>query len=164
MSGHEYDVSDVLWVIRSDRPGMLALQVTEVITKKTIQGEQTQYLVVSSVSPTKSVLLHTVPGVIYRDLEEARAALYKQATNSIDKIVDKIKSSADDVFAPKQQDALDFMIQAPSSTEENKITKTTNLKGQEPQFKQKEIPEDEADQYQEVEMDGRTVKIKLPDM
>lgn len=164
MSGHEYDVSDVLWVIRGDRPGMLAVQVTEVITKKTIQGEQTQYLVAASSNPTKSVLLHTIKGKIFRDVEEARTALYSQATSAIDNIVDKIKASADEAFAVKQPDALDFMSHVPSELEKDKISKVPNSSNATPQFKQKEISEDEADQYQEIEMDGRKVKIKLPDM
>jgi hypothetical protein len=162
MSGHEYDVSDVLWIIRSDRPGMLALQVVEVITKKTIQGEQTQYLVVSSTNPNRTVLLHTIEGRLFRDIDQARNALYAQATKAIDNIVDKVKQSADEAFQAKQPDALDFMKPSVSSDDQAKIQIKSELS--DPQFKQRDIPEDEKDQYQEVEMDGRTVKIKLPDM
>lgn len=162
MSGHEYDVSDVLWIIRGDRPGMLALQVVEVITKKTIQGEQTQYLVVSATNPNRTVLLHTIEGRLFRDIEKARQALYTQANKAIDNIVDKVKQSADEAFQQKQPDALDFMKPTVSSEDEGKIEVKSDLS--EPQFKQKDIPENEKDQYQEVEMDGRTVKIKLPDL
>ena len=40
-----YEVGSVLWIIHTDRPGLMAYRVVEEITKKTLEGEQIQYLV-----------------------------------------------------------------------------------------------------------------------
>jgi len=157
MSDTNYDVGDVLWVIRSDRPGMNALQIQEVITKRTMKGEDVQYLVAT---PGKSnpFLLHTVPGRLFQSIEEAKDVLYKQATDAIDSIIDKVQAQASESFGIarkpiKPVDGLDFihgMAQA---------TKTT--KAQSVQTFQKDLIPEEG--YEIVEMDGQQVKVKLPD-
>ena len=38
-----YEVGSVLWIIHTDRPGLMAYRVVEEITKKTLEGEQIQY-------------------------------------------------------------------------------------------------------------------------
>lgn len=154
MSDPNYDVTEVLWVIRSDRPGMIALQVQEVITKRTVRGEDIQYLV-STPNSDKSFLLHTVQGRIFKSIDKAKEALYKQATDAIDSVIDKVQAQASEAFGiPRQpttaESALDFL--QPMSTTEEPKTK---------QPKQNNLTPEEG--YEIVEMDGKRVKIKLPD-
>jgi hypothetical protein len=150
MSDSNYDVGQVLWVIRSDRPGMIALQIQEVITKRTMNGEDIQYLAYTP-GVEEQFLLHTIKGRIFTDLESAREALYKQATEAIDSVIEKVRSQANQAFGQKkdelQQDPLSFIqnIQAPKSI-------TTPKKDLEPE-----------DGFEIVEMDGKKVKIKLPE-
>ena len=35
-----YEVGTVLWIIHTDRPGLVAYRVVEEITKRTMEGEQ----------------------------------------------------------------------------------------------------------------------------
>ena len=58
MSQHE--VGSVLWIIHTDRPGLMAYRVIEEITKKTLDGEQIQYLVQSATPKSKTVKLESV--------------------------------------------------------------------------------------------------------
>ena len=51
MSTH--DVGTVLWIIHTDRPGLMAYQVTEEITKKTLEGEKIQYIVRAALPKSK---------------------------------------------------------------------------------------------------------------
>ena len=67
-----YEVGAVLWIIHTDRPGLMAYRVVEEITKKTLEGEQIQYLVQAAKPKTKTVRLETIQGSIFEDSEEAK--------------------------------------------------------------------------------------------
>ena len=41
----QYEVGTVLWIIHTERPGLVAYRVVEEITKRTLDGEKIQYLV-----------------------------------------------------------------------------------------------------------------------
>ena len=142
-----YEVGEILWVISSDCPGMLALQVVEVITKRTMQGEDIQYLVLNSRPKSTPVLLHTIQGRIFKDLEEARTALYTQATSAIDGIIEKIQQSAEEAFGTAKESPFEFMAQPLVPT-----------------VRKLSIKEEKEGNFQEVEMDGQIVKIKMPDL
>lgn len=150
MSDSNYDVGQVLWVIRSDRPGMIALQIQEVITKRTMNGEDIQYLAYTP-GIDKQFLLHTVKGRIFTDLESAREILYKQATEAIDSVIEKVRSQANQAFGQKkddqQSDALSFIQNIQVPTQSN--TSNQNLEPEEG--------------FEIIEMDGKKVKIKLPE-
>ena len=77
MSQHE--VGSVLWIIHTDRPGLMAYRVIEEITKKTLDGEQIQYLVQSATPKSKTVKLETIKGQVYSDPEEAKMKLIENA-------------------------------------------------------------------------------------
>ena len=64
-----YEVGSVLWIIHTDRPGLMAYRVVEEITKKTLEGEQIQYLVQSATPKSKTVRLDQIKGNIFEDSE-----------------------------------------------------------------------------------------------
>jgi hypothetical protein len=55
-----YEVGSVVWIIHTDRPGLMAYRVVEEITKKTLEGEQIQYLVQSATPKSKTVRLDQI--------------------------------------------------------------------------------------------------------
>ena len=71
----QYQVGSVLWIIHTDRPGLMAYQVIEEITKKTLDGEQIQYLVQAAVPNTTAIKLEKINGTIYENAEEAKQKL-----------------------------------------------------------------------------------------
>ena len=142
MSAHE--VGTVLWIIHTDRPGLMAYRVVEEITKKTLEGEQVQYLVQAATPKSKSVRLETIQGAIYQDSEEAKMKLIENATKAIDGMVLKIQSLADKKFNSVQQET-----EVEISTPKPKTNKSTKLK--------------EGYQWMDLE-DGTRVQVKLPEI
>ena len=104
-----YEVGAVLWIIHTDRPGLMAYRVVEEITKKTLEGEQTQYLVQAAMPKTKTVKLENIKGIIFEDAEEAKMRMIENATRAIDGMVVKIQANVTRYFGtqkpeiPKQQ-------------------------------------------------------------
>ena len=116
-----YEVGAVLWIIHTDRPGLMAYRVVEEITKKTLEGEQVQYLVQAATPKAKTVRLETIKGAIYQESEEAKMKLIENATKAIDGMVVKIQSLIDKNFSNSQEE-LETKVSMP------KPRKTTKLK------------------------------------
>ena len=137
----QYEVGSVLWVIHSDRPGLMAYQVIEEITKKTLEGEQIQYLVRSATTKSKTVKLDSIKGLIFEDSEEAKQKMIENATKAIDGMVIKIQANVDKLFNGVQEEPEVKSFPAPQSAH--------NLK----------------EGYQWVVMeDGTKVQVKLPEV
>ena len=136
-----YEVGSVLWVIHSDRPGLMAYRVVEEITKKTLEGEQIQYLVESATRKSKTVKLDSIKGIIFEDSEEAKQKMIENATKAIDGMVIKIQANVDKLFNGVSEEPKVKPFPAPQSSH--------NLK----------------EGYQWVVMeDGTKVQVKLPEV
>ena len=98
----QYEVGSVLWIIHTDRPGLMAYQVVEEITKKTLEGEQIQYLVRAATSKTNTVKLEQIKGNIYENAEEAKQKMIENATKAIDGMVMKIQRNVDTYFGSQE--------------------------------------------------------------
>lgn len=99
----QYEVGSVLWIIHTDRPGLMAYRVVEEITKKTLDGEQIQYLVQAATSKTPTVKLEQIKGNIYEDAEEAKMKMIENATKAIDGMMVKIQRNVDTYFGITQE-------------------------------------------------------------
>ena len=95
-----YEVGTVLWIIHTDRPGLVAYRVVEEITKRTLEGEQIQYLVQPAAPKARTVQLESIKGRIFLDSEEAKQALVENATKAIDTIVTKTQNLVNKFFLP----------------------------------------------------------------
>jgi uncharacterized membrane protein YfhO len=121
----------------------MAYRVVEEITKKTLDGEQIQYLVEPATPKSKAVKLETIQGSIFEDSEEAKQKMIENATRVIDGMVKKIQVNVDKFFYNKeeQKTASETFPQVQSSSS-------------------KELKPG----YQWVEMeDGKKVQVKLPE-
>tara|TARA_R110002153_G_scaffold134689_2_gene284114 strand:- start:167 stop:598 length:432 start_codon:yes stop_codon:yes gene_type:complete len=140
MSTH--DVGTVLWIIHTDRPGLMAYQVTEEITKKTLEGEKIQYIVRAALPKSKEVRLETIKGNIFKDSEEAKHKMTENATRAIDGMVEKIQGQVDTFFFNQKSES------AKLNSSSAKSPKLQKLKSG----------------YQWVTMDdGSKVQVKLPE-
>ena len=138
-----YEVGSVLWIIHTDRPGLMAYRVVEEITKKTLEGEQIQYLVQAATPKTKTVRLETIKGTIYEDADEAKMKLIENATRAIDGMVVKIQGAVDKYF-----NVVDSVIEAASTPTKKPKSNTKLKKG-----------------YQWMEMeDGTRAQVKIPEI
>ena len=136
-----YEVGSVLWVIHSDRPGLMAYQVIEEITKKTLEGEQIQYLVQSATKKSRTVKLDSIKGLIFEDSEEAKQKMIENATKAIDGMVIKIQHNVDQLFNGKVEEA----------TKSTPVIKATSSKLK-------------PDHQWVVMEDGTKVQVKLPEV
>jgi hypothetical protein len=138
-----YEVGTVLWIIHKDRPGLMAYQVIEEITKKTLEGEKIQYIVRSAMPKAKAVKLETIKGNIFQDSEEAKQKLLENATRAIDGMVGKIQNQVNSFFLNKS-----------SESPKQEISTLVQLSQ----------PQDLKPGYQWVTMeDGSKVQVKLPE-
>ena len=141
-----YEVGTVLWIIHTDRPGLVAYRVVEEITKRTLEGEQIQYLVQPAAPKARTVQLESIKGRIFLDSEEAKQALVENATKAIDTIVTKTQNLVNKFFLP------------PASLET--ISETPMRSNPKPAVKQ-QLKEG----YQWVTMeDGTKVQVKIPEI
>ena len=138
-----YEVGSVLWIIHTDRPGLMAYRVVEEITKKTLEGEQIQYLVQAAKPKSKTVRLESIQGSIFEDSEEAKQKMIENATRAIDGMVVKIQANVDKYFNGKTGE----QPKKPAP-----VVKSSSSKELKPG-------------YQWVEMeDGNRVQVKLPEV
>jgi hypothetical protein len=140
-----YEVGTVLWIIRSDRPGLVAYRVVEEITKKTLEGERIQYLVQSAIPKAKTVQLESIKGRIFLTSEEAKYAMIENATRAIDAIIEKTQNLVNKTFF-KQSEQKTMQHQQPPAVPINQ-------------------PQSLKDGYQWVTMeDGTKIQVKIPEI
>ena len=97
---NKYEVGDVIWVVRSDRPGLTVLQVVEQVTTKSLDGTKTSYTVRLPGKPSldKMYDLEDVQGDFYSSSDQAKAAMMKAAEDTITQMVDKVSSLSNKWF------------------------------------------------------------------
>tara|TARA_Y100001938_G_C8082378_1_gene429919 strand:+ start:717 stop:1154 length:438 start_codon:yes stop_codon:yes gene_type:complete len=141
----QYEVGTVLWIIRTDRPGLVAYRVVEEITKKTLEGEKIQYLVQPAMPRGKTVQLESIKGRVFLAPEEAKYAMIENATRAIDAIIDKTQNLVNKTF---------FNQSTPTPAQTPEIT-------QQPVVQPSELKEG----YQWVTMeDGTKIQVKIPEI
>ena len=102
-----YEVGTILWIIHTERPGLVAYRVVEEITKRTLDGEKIQYLVQPAMPKARTVQLESIKGRIFLNSEEAKNALVENATRAIDTMIQKTQNLVDKFFVVKSQQAVD---------------------------------------------------------
>ena len=145
----QYEVGSVLWIIHTDRPGLMAYRVVEEITKKTLDGEQIQYLVQAATSKTNTVKLEQIKGNIYENAEEAKQKMIENATKAINGMVLKIQRNVDTYFGTRQLQEEPTPVVKAKKRSPRKSKKAEKLKPG----------------YQWIEMeDGTRAQIKIPEV
>lgn len=87
MNEQKYSVGEIVYVILSKKNIVVPMRIVEEITKKTLDGEQTNYLLQSGSDVTVTVMLTDVDGEIFKTDEEIKAVLIERATTQIAKMV-----------------------------------------------------------------------------
>lgn len=83
----KYNVGQVLYVVLKKETRVYPMQVVEEITKKTLTGEATTYMVKGGTNSNTLLLITDVDGEIFDSPEQAKAVLIARATTSINKLV-----------------------------------------------------------------------------
>lgn len=82
-----YQIGQVIFVVLAKKNHVYPMQVVEVITKKSLKGEEVKYVLQAGSDKKSTVILDQLQGEVFKSAEEARTTLVKRATSQISKLV-----------------------------------------------------------------------------
>lgn len=89
-----HHIGQVLFVVLSKKHQIYPMQVIEIDTKKTLQGEEVKYCLQAGTDKTTKIMLDQIEGEIFESSEEARDALVSRATIQIHAMIDAAQKKA----------------------------------------------------------------------
>ena len=115
----KYTVGQVLYVVLKKETRIYPMQVVEEITKKTLDGELTSYMVRGGSDPKAQLLITEVDGEVFDSADKAKAVLIERATASIARLVDvavqKAKEWYPGSFEAPSDDPMTLLKKQPSA-------------------------------------------------
>lgn len=145
-----YTVGQVLYFILTKKSQVYPMQVVEVITKKTLNGEVVSYVLQAGPNKDTLITLDKVDGEVYTTAQDARSILVERATTQINKIVENAVAKSSEWY-----NVVENMPQTISDLPDLS-TKHAQL------YQQIEI---EIEDETSVQMpDGTIVKVKMPEI
>ncbi len=169
----KYVVGQVLFVILRNENRVYPMQVVEEITKKSLSGEETSYMVkAGSGNDPKSLLLITdISGEIFDSASKVKAALIERATSTIEKLVNLAEEKAGEwypnSFESTDDDPIALLKKQPTVPTQPKPPKARRANNQSPVDELKSELTAEAEEGTFITLpDGRRAKVrsvKLPD-
>jgi hypothetical protein len=139
-----YSVGQIIYIVFSKQATIVPCLVVEENTKKTLDGQKTEYRVILAVEPNSVVDLHRIDGKFFTNLNEASEYLTKKFNTYIEMQKNKAKKLA------SQWEKHQKVIDEPKTIKD--------VPEQQPQI-------DDTDEYVIVELpDGTKARAKLPTM
>ena len=84
-----HNVGDTIWIISTERPGVLPFLVVEEVTKKSIKGTETIFMVQIPGDDRAPQKLSKISGEVYSKKADAKKALMSRAEKAIDDMLKK---------------------------------------------------------------------------
>jgi len=84
----QYKMGQVIFVVLKKETRVYPMQVVEIVTRRTLEGEVTSYMVRGGSDPKAQLLISEVDGEIFDTSEKAKNVLIDRATASITRLVD----------------------------------------------------------------------------
>ena len=84
----EYNVGEILWIV-SNSPGIVVVRVIEEITKKTLSGTKTSYIVEVLGKEDSGYDLENIKGKIHRSKDDAVSTMMENTRKAIDSMVEQ---------------------------------------------------------------------------
>ena len=146
-----YTIGQVLFVVLAKKNQVYPMQIIEVITKKTLRGEEIKYLLQAGSDKKTTVMLDEIDGEVFESAEKVRTVLAQRASSQINKLVQvAVQKSQEwyDAAVPPQSinDLPDLDVGAP-------VKEATRA-----------VAHAEADDEMKVMLpDGTLAKVKLPE-
>jgi hypothetical protein len=114
-------VGQVLFVILDKQAKVYPMMVVEEITKRTLRGEETNYVLQGGSDPTSTVLANQVKGEIFESAEEAKYVLTSRATMQIERMIDAAIKKAEQWYGQKPDSTGETVMTMPTDEKEEKI-------------------------------------------
>lgn len=103
-----YSVGQVVYIILSKKGQVYPMRIIEEITKKTLKGEETNYVAQAGADLSTTILLDQIEGEIFVTANEAKKILIERATSQIEKIVDNAVLKAKEWYTEKSNDDVEI--------------------------------------------------------
>jgi len=116
-----YRVGQVLFVIINKKMQIYPMMIIEEIVKRTMQGEEVNYMLQGGSDPSTTILLNQVDGEIFESAEEAKYVLTNRATQQIEKLVDSAVGRANEWYKFDNQETSEALT-LPEEQDKIKIT------------------------------------------
>ena len=117
-----YHVGQILFVVLNKKMQVYPMMVIEEIVKKTLKGEETNYVLQGGTDTSTTILLNQVDGEIFESADEAKYVLTSRASLQIEKLVDAAVTKANQWYSnqesPKTQTKQALSLPSPAGTEE----------------------------------------------
>lgn len=88
-----YSIGQVVFVILSKKNQVYPMQVVEIITKRTLQGEEVKYALKSG-AENNVIMLDQIDGEVFESAEAVREVLVGRVTRQLNKMVEVAVSKA----------------------------------------------------------------------
>jgi len=95
----KYSVGQVIYVILNKKGQVYPMRIIEEITKKTLKGEDINYVLQVGSDTSTTILLNDVEGDIFNTADEARSVLIDRATQQIERIVASATAKAKEWYS-----------------------------------------------------------------
>lgn len=98
------------------------MMIIEEIVKRTLQGEDVNYVLQGGSDPSTTILLSAVDGEIFESADEAKYVLTTRATAQIEKLVDLAVEKASEWYNTQQGQESPEVMSLPNEAETIKVT------------------------------------------
>jgi hypothetical protein len=152
MNEKSYSMGQVVYVALNKKNQVYPMQITEMIIKKTLAGEEIKYMLRAGSDSSTTISIDKIDGEIFESSEKARSTLIKRATLHVNKIVDAAISKSKEWYG-----------QNDSGSEPESISDLPelNVRNKEDQIFENEI-ENEVEIKSVVLADGTVAKVRMP--
>lgn len=119
-----YRVGQVLFVIVNKKMQVYPMMVIEEIVKRTLQGEEVNYVLQGGSDPSTTILLSQVDGEVFESADEAKYVLTNRATTQIERLVDAAVARANEWYSFQKQEEVHEVMSLPQPEQQEKIKVT----------------------------------------
>ena len=124
------------------------MRIIEVITKKTLKGEEVRYVLQGGSDRSTTVMMDQIDGEVFDNAQSARMTLTSRARKQIDKMVDAAIAKSKEWYGE-------------STHETPRAEELPSLPP--PDFEAEDVEEQEQEAVQSIVLpDGTVAKVKLP--
>ena len=152
-----YTVGQVLYFILAKKNQVYPMQVVEVITKKTLAGEEVSYILQAGPEKETKVTFDQVDGEVFESPDVLRQTLAHRATLQVNKLIDNALDKSNMWYSGTKSQVVpqtihnlpDFVVRNETPLQQTYVSN------------QKNVAEDEDDSTVTMP-DGSVVRVKLP--
>ena len=142
-----YTIGQILYVVLNKKSQVYPMQIIEVITKKTLQGEDVKYLLRAGSDKSSTVMLDQIDGELFDSADVARSVLIKRATTQVNRLIDMAVKKSQEWYG-SLEDTPQTIQDLPDLSED--IQHTTSINSKSKETAEVMLP------------DGTVAKIKMP--